>query len=191
MLSRVGSSGQARWPRSPVQHGRRPPFFVWLAGWGPVIPAGSWSASREVRLPRTFHCNTVLPLARSKTRRFDRRMRICGGKLNGDTLNRAIPRRQGGPRRPFDKARRLEEATPHAFPRRSHFADYYHHSWNGGLARDRNVIATRPTRRVFCGRLCRASTPKQRARCTTPRKPRKPNRRPPHSRTARPRRWNT
>ena len=98
MLSRVGSSGQARWPRSPVQHGRRPPFFVWLAGWGPVIPAGSWSASREVRLPRTFHCNTVLPLARSKTRRFDRRMRICGGKLNRDALNRAIPRRQGGAR---------------------------------------------------------------------------------------------
>jgi hypothetical protein len=43
----------------------------------------------------------------------------------------------------------LEEATPHAFPRRSHFADYYHHSWNGGLARDRNCHSHPPQEAGF------------------------------------------
>ncbi|HCW21790.1 MAG TPA: hypothetical protein DHL02_28420, partial [Achromobacter sp.] len=31
----------------------------------------------------------------------------------------------------FDKPARRAQALAHDFPRRPHFADYYHHSWNG------------------------------------------------------------
>lgn len=91
----------------------------------------------------------------------------------------------------FDKPPRLREATPHDFPRRPHFADYYHHSWNGGLTRDRSQSNKPAPRGGFFVAASAGPSPRKSRRefpCNN-RKPPPPT--PMHSPRAAPRPWNT
>lgn len=102
---------------------------------GPVARS-SW----KVRLPRRRYCNTATRLTRreitdkacvmdsiSQQYSFDMGL---GWGFGQQFRSLAAAR--------FDKFPRRAQACRHEFRRRPHCADYYHHSENGGLARDRN-----------------------------------------------------